>query len=485
MKNYRCALLLPVLFVSSCMVGPDYESPDATIGAAELDEPDFSNSGGIWKMAEPSDRLSRGQWWEIFGDERLNFYMEKCRSDNPDLKSLFYKVEQARENACMSASRLYPHAGGGAGYLRAGLSDRSVFSQLGVFDDWITGASLTWDADLFGRIRSMLHAQRANAQAMLDEYENMLLLLQASTASAYFTLRELCSSRDILKEAVEARSREREFIGKRVAMKTASDTDLQRAVEQEFSALAQLSELDEKIALVKNYLANLLGSSSLKMRIEADGLVGDPPQIPKAVPSELLERRPDIAAAERRACAANSQIGAAQAAFFPTVSITGAVGVDSTAFSKLFNASSFAWGVSPQVYIPIFQAGRLVAQKRLALAKHKQALEDYRSVVLKAVREVEDSLVRVSQLQKRYEYRKTACQAAKKVEAYTQAQYELGAVDYFAASQAHRYSLMNELALMEIRGERYRATVSLICALGGSWKRGGISGAETLEPGEK
>lgn len=473
MKNLlqKIFILGASITLGGCMVGPDYDSPDKTMGAELLDFPDFTRAGTNWKQANPADIFMRGKWWNVFADSQLDSLLEKCRAENPDLKSLYYKVEQARENACMTRAQLFPHLNGNATYMRLQQSDYGILPSRGVFDDWITGAAITWDADLFGRVRSMLNSDRASAESLRDEYENMLLLLQSQTAKAYFTLCELTQQTRILEKTAEMRKGETAFIRNRVEMGTAGESDLQRALQEEHSTLDQLAQTRTAVALAGNMLSYLAGTTPSKLKFTGAEFPSRLPQIPSTIRSTLLERRPDIAAAERRVCAANYKIGAAQAAFFPTVTVTSAVGVDSTAFSKLMEAGTFSWGVSPQIYIPIFQAGRLLAQKRVALAKHKQVIEEYRGVVLKAVKEVEDSLAVAEFLAERQYQRAAAAEAARRLETLTQQQYEGGVVDYFSASQAHRFALINELECAKIRGERFRNCVDLIKALGGGWTK--------------
>ena len=479
MKKFfdKIPALLFVFAACGCMVGPDYENPGDSIGKGEiLDFPAFENGGAAWKNAAPNDRSPRGDWWELFGDAELSGYMVECGKSNPDLKSVYYRVEQARESAKMNESRLYPNVAGGGDWFKTEVGDRSILRPLGSgFEDWAVGASLTWDADLFGRIRSLLAASRADAQTLQNEYENALLSLRTKIAALYFSIREFKAEKLLLEDTIKARSAETRFVRDRLEMNTASEADLQRALEQEFAAKAKLTDLLERLALSKNLMANLLGTSPAKIKIDLAPLGGNAPEIPSALPSELLERRADIAAAERAVCAANYRIGAAYAAFFPTVSITSSLGTESTAFSKLLNSSSFAWGVSPQVYLPIFQAGRLSAQKRVALAKHKEALEKYKSVVLNAVRETEDALAKVSLSKRRSQEREAASEAASKVDSIVKAQYECGAADYFQASQAHRYALMNRLALIKSRGDEFRAAVELVRSIGGTWRAGNSS----------
>ena len=222
--------------------------------------------------------------------------------------------------------------------------------------------------------------------------------------------------------------------------------------------------------IAKNRIALLCGKSPSNFDLSCSPLSDDFPKIPKVFPSQLLERRPDIAAAEREVFAANAQLGADTAAFFPTVSITGDVGFKANKIDNLLQASSLAWGISPQVYIPIFQAGKLYAQKQADLEAHKAATEKYKSTVLKAIEEVETSLLNISNMERKYENRKQTSIHSANVQSYTQKQYELGLEDYFAVSDAQRQYLLYKREEIRLLGARFRAHVSLIMSLGGGWK---------------
>ena len=216
-------------------------------------------------------------------------------------------------------------------------------------------------------------------------------------------------------------------------------------------------------------LALLIGSTPAEIGVKIEALDENFPKMPKVIASELLERRPDIAAAERLVYAANARIGAAQAAFFPTISLTANTDLNAAKIDKLINSNSFAWGISPQIYIPIFEAGRNLAQKRIALAAHKETLENYKSKVLTAIKEVEDSLANIKWLAVEYKARVKLVSASIDVQKMTRIQYDEGYTDYFSVSDAQRTSLNNERSLIVLRGERYRACVSLIQSLGGGW----------------
>ncbi len=460
--------LVAIALLGGCTVGPAYQDPSEPIRQEELAELHFSRDENLWKEAAPADTLVKGDWWAVFNDPELARLLEQCRLDNPDLASAFYRMEQAREAAQMTESELYPWADGTASFSRTGTS-KNTGSYRGTFNEWRIGVGLTWDADLFGRIRSLLRAETANAQALRDAYQNTLLMLQSEVSITYFTLRQHRSEVILLQRTVQVRKEQSEFMRTQLRLDYANELDLQRALQSEYEADAQLSAVLRQLAIAENYMATLIGTVPSKLKLENTELGEDLPKLPDAVPSQLLERRPDVAAAERQVYAANAQIGAATAAFFPTVSITGSTELASSDIDQLLNASSFAWGVRPQIYIPIFQAGRLSAQRRVMLALHKQTLEDYRSTVITAIREVEDALTNVNHLAREYERRSAVSDASLKVEKLTRKKYDLGAADYFEVSDAQRLALANERECIRLKGDRFRAYVLLIASIGGGW----------------
>lgn len=455
--------------LSGCMVGPDYVAPNADFAAQDLTAEHFFRDDGLWKEAVPADSLPKGDWWAIFNDPELDALLRLCRENNPDLASAFYRVEQARQNARMDASELYPFGSGDASFTRTEIS-RNVNQTPGTFDTWRTGLGLTWDLDLFGRVRSIVEADIADAQASYDLYQNLILTMQANVASYYFTIRQYSSELELLERTLETRKEQSELVRNRVKLDYADDLDLQRALQQEYEAAAQLATVSRQKALAKVQIAILVGVTPSQLQLKDAPLSEVLPKLPQAVPSELLERRPDVAAAERAVYAANARIGAAQAGFFPTVSISADASLQANKIDKLLNASSFAWGVSPQIYIPIFQAGKIYAQKQVALAAHKETLESYKATVLKAIGEVESALTNINLLEKEYEKRSAVTEASLKVQELTTTQYDLGSVDYFSVSDAQRLALLNEREQLRLLADRFRACVDLITSLGGGWK---------------
>lgn len=479
MKNFVVlAALLAAL--SGCTVGPDYVEASKAVKLPDtLTHEHFARDKGLWKEAVPSDSLPKGDWWKIFGDKTLDALLERCCKNNPDLAAAFYRVEQARESALMDKADLYPQIDGHASYSRTGTSKNARMS-MGTYNNWLAGFGLTWDLDLFGRIRSLLEADIADAQAMLCAYKSLMLDLEANVARTYFSVRALKSEVAILERTLDVRREDTKLVRARVAMDYSTNIDLQRAIQQEHDAAAQLASCKRSLLLGENTLALLIGSTPTEIGVKIEPLSDGFPKMPQCVPSQLLERRPDIAEAERGVYAANARIGAAQAAFFPTVSLTANTDLNTAKFDKILQAHSFAWGVSPQIYLPIFEAGRNIAQKRVALAAHKESLEQYRSVVLTAIKEVEDALASIRLLADEFKERVQVVAASYDVQRMTRIQYDEGYTDYFSVSEAQRQHLTNERALIVLRGDRYKACVDLIQSIGGGWDMKDVSQTEPL-----
>ncbi len=466
---YNFVFAAAAFALGGCMVGPDYVPPTAEAAKEDLSEKHFYRDEGLWKEATPAESLPKGDWWKIFNDPALDSLLEQCKKNNPSLKAAFYRVEQARQNARMDESQLYPQMNGNASFLRTATS-KNLTSPYSNYDKWTTGLGMTWDLDLFGRVMSIIESDIATAQATYDAYNSLILSMQAQVAKTYFSIRQYYSEVDLLVRTLEVRKEQTKLISDRVKLDFASDLDLQRAIQQEAEAAAQLAAVRKSIDTARNNIAILIGTTPSKLVLD-DAPLGDVlPKLPDAVPSQLLERRPDIAAAEREVYAANARIGAAHAAYFPTVSITANTELSANKIDKLINASSFAWGISPQIYIPIFQAGRIYAQKQVALAAHKETLENYKATVLSAIGEVENAMSSVKNLKEEYIKRSDVTAASNKVYELTRKQYDLGFVDYFSVSDASRLALANERTQISIRGDRFRACVDFIAAIGGGWE---------------
>lgn len=461
-----CAAAAALL--GACTLEPDYEVPETPLNAKVEALKSFKYAEGQWKQACPQDNLPKGKWWLIFNDDNLNKLIETCRANNPNLKSAFCAVEDARAKAFMTEGELYPWVNADAAYSRTGTSENSA-NYRGTYSDYALGLGLTWDIDLFGRVQALLASDTAEAQAVFAAYENVMLMLECETASTYFTILQYNSEIDILSETVKTREAQLEIIKNRFAANYSSKTDLKRAEQQLYEAKSQLAAVQTTKDTSVNYLAYLVGTIPSKFDEPTGNLVyAKLPETPLALPSTLLERRPDIAEAERKVYAANYRIGAANSAFFPTVQLTSSVGLDSQKADTLFNSASLAWGVSPNVYIPIFQGGTLWGQRKSAIAYHAQVVEAYKAIVLNAIYETESALSTIRDLKVEYEARAQTASASREVQELTKDQYEAGAIDYFEFTDAERLALLNERERINVMGNRFRAVINLVLAIGGS-----------------
>ncbi len=466
--------LCAALALGGCSLTPDYVKPDsAAQGKSDKSElpANFYHADGIWTDASPDDAAPKGDWWIIFSDDELNALLQACRDNNPDLAAAFQTVEMAMARARVDQGDLVPHVGFDGSYSRTSLSKNTATSWRADYDTWMAGFGLTWDLDFFGRVRSLIGSDTAEAQAVMAAYENTLLMLQSEVAQTYFTIRQNNSELKLLEETAEIRQKQVDYFANKLKSGVITDLDMKRAEQLLYEAQSQYEAVKLQKALYTDYLALLTGR--IPSQIKATTLtIGEAvPAVPKAIPSEILQRRPDVAAAERRVFAANARIGAARAAYFPTVALSASSDLVSADIDTLLNSSSLAWGVSPKVYIPIFQGGKLMAQEEIAIAEHRQVVELYRSSVLRAFREVEDSLASMKYLEREYSYRSKASTSAHEVLDLTIKRHDAGVVDYYEVTDAQRISLLNDRETLRIKGDRFRACVSLITSLGGGWYR--------------
>lgn len=467
-KSFKSAAILAAAFsLFGCTMEPDYERPETPLDSKVDTLKDFKHAEGLWKEAAPADTLPKGKWWGLFSDPDLDKLIQACRDKNPSLRAAFHAVESARHKARMTESELYPWANGNVSWSRVGIS-RNENSVQGTFEDYRIGLGLTWDLDFFGRVQALVKSDVALAQAQYAAYENIMLMLEAEVALTYFSIRQYNSEIALLINTAQIRKSQLEKVEHGVSAKYYSDIDLMRARQLYYEAASQLAGVERQRDIAANYLAYITGNVPSYLRITVDVLSEEVPEIPSVVPSMLLERRPDIAEAERQVIAANYRIGSANSAFFPTVQITSSLDMASANYGNLLDSSSLAWGVSPRVYIPIFQAGKLVAQRQIALEDHLQTVESYKDRVLLAISEVETSLSTIKNLKNEYQAASNAAEAARRVEQLARQQLDVGTIDYFEYSDAERLSLTNERARISLLGDRFRSIVSLVKSIGGS-----------------
>ena len=468
MKTF--ALLLATTAVATAAipaVGPDYQRPVTPAPA------DWRDTEGLaaWKVAAPADALDRGSWWKLFGDPVLDGLETKALAANPSPAAAAARVEQARAGAGLARSSYWPQVAADGSLVRQRTSravDKPQAVSIG--NTYSAPLTATWEIDLFGRVRRLSESARAEAEASAANFAAVRLSLTAEVASTYFTLRALEREETIVHDTVALRQRALELVRTRVRLGTAADLDAARAETELASTEADAAALANQRAAAQNALATLVGEPAPGFTLaRATEGASTPPAVPGAMPAELLERRPDVAAAERTLAAANARIGVAKAAFFPAISLTGAAGYASGDVDRLFNADARVWSIGPSVYLPIFQGGRNRANLARSRAAYDEAVADFRQRVLVAFREVQDALSATRYLGEEAVAQDRALAAARRTLALVQVRYDAGYVSYFEVIDAQRTALATERASVELTALRLNTSVALIKALGGGW----------------
>ena len=428
-----------------------------------------------WKTAEPSDAKDRGAWWEVFGDSALNALQQEALSANQTAAAARARVAAARAFARFEASDLYPGIGIDANASRRGETNanfpdatsprqkpRNIYSAIG---------NVSYELDLFGMNRNQAAAATYEAEGEDANYRNTLLGLQADVAEHYFTLRAIDEEMRTLRATLEVREQAEQVMKRRLEAGFTSELDYARAQSELASVRADLFALEKLRAQREHMLALLLGKPASEFTFASAPLEADmqPPAIPPGLPSALLERRPDIAVAQRSLSASNARIGVARAAFFPSVTLGLSGGYESNRSSEVFRWASRSWALGPQIHIPLFEGGSAQANLERRKAEYEEAVANYRQQVLAAFAEVETALSDVRLLTQQLEAQQLATDSARRTAQLSQLRYDQGDLNYLDVVDAKRTQLAAERALAQIKGQRYTATLQLIRALGGGW----------------
>jgi len=460
----RGAAILAIALFGGCAVGPDYERPDAEV-------PQAYKEAGAWKLAQPQDEASRGKWWEIFKDPQLGALLEQVEISNQNV--LASEAQFRRARSLLAASR--------AGYFPTVTADASIVrsrSPSGLVGGTTAGRIITnrsatldagWELDLWGRVRRTVESNEANAQASAADLAAARLSAQAALASNYFLLRVLDAQKQILDDNVAALQRSLDLTKNRYAAGVAAKVDLVQAETQLKSTLADAIDTGVQRAQLEHAIAILIGKPPAAFSLPPTPLAVTMPAVPPAVPSALLERRPDIAAAERTVAAANAQIGVAKAAYFPALSLSGTLGSRAADASQWFTVPSRFWSIGPALSLPLFDAGLRRAQTDQAIAAYDATVAEYRQAVLTGFQEVEDNLAALRILEEEAKVQEDAVRAARESVILTTNQYKAGTVSFLNVAVVQASQLNNERAAMVTLGRRLVAAVTLVKALGGGW----------------
>jgi NodT family efflux transporter outer membrane factor (OMF) lipoprotein len=470
MIGRRAGVLVAVALVAAagCSVGPDYVRPAAETPGAYKE----MTGDGEWKPAQPSDGSVRGPWWEVFGDPTLNSLEAEVSISNQNVLVAEAQFRQARALVLAARSQFFPTATIGAGYTRSRPSATlasSIGPPQGPSNDFILPLDVSWDIDVWGRIRRNVEGNRANAQASAGDLEATRLLFQSELAQDYYLLRTLDAQRALLDAAIAAFQTSLQLTRNRYAGGVASAADVAQAETQLKTTQAQATDLGVQRAQLDHAIAILIGRPPAAFGIAVAPLPATPPAIPVGLPSELLERRPDVAAAERRVAAANAQIGVAVAAYYPTVTLSATAGFESGSIAKWFMWPSRFFSVGPAVTETVFDGGLRSAQTASARAAYDASVAGYRETVLGAFQDVEDNLAALRILETEAREQDEAVRAAERSLALTTNQYRAGIVSYLNVVIAQTAALTSEQTAVGIKGRRLNASVLLIKALGGGW----------------
>lgn len=451
--------------LASCSFAPPYQTPPTSPVTA-------FKEAGPWTVAQPADFLPRGAWWSLYDDPALSDLEGRIEASNPTLSQAIARYDQAAAFLLEASSGLGPHASIGGSIQSTRQSDNRPYrgrNQPNATAANILSGSIDYELDLWGRVRNAVAAGRAEAQASQADIAAIKLSLQGQLAETYLTLRGLDDTLDLLNRTVDAYQRAYDLTRRRHEGGVASGLDLERSGTQLSTARAQVSDIAAERARAEHAIASLVGEPASNFTLAATARRPRLPNVPPGVPSLLLQRRPDVAAAERRVAAANAEIGVAKAAFFPAITLDGSGGFQNTGGSNFFTAGNTLWSIGPSAALTIFDGGRRKAVVAVAFAARDAAAADYRSRVLQAFQDVEDALAQLDHLSAETVDQNEAVRAASRTESLALTRYQRGASTYLDVVVAQAAALQARRAALDLNTRRLQASVRLIRALGGGW----------------
>lgn len=476
--SYRLRVFLRFLapaasVLAACTVGPNYVRPQARLTPTYKEAPPQAyKDAGVWKPAQPSDQLLRTNWWELFGDVQLNALEQKLLVANQDLKAAEARFRQARALVGYARADEFPTLGVGAA--ASSVRDSSQQPYFSLPNSYSTGdfqlsLDLSYEVDLWGRIRRGVVAAGEEAQASAADLETVKLSLRAELAIDYFELRSADAQQRLLDDTVSAYSDSLQLTEARLEGGASPESDVAQAKTQLDTARVQATDIGVQRAQYEHAIAVLIGEPPASFSLPPAPLDLQPPAVPVGVPSELLQRRPDIAAAERRAGEANEQIGIAISAYYPSLSLNGLAGLESSAIANWFSWPSRLWAVGLSLAQTVFDGGRRRASTAAARAAYDASIADYRQTTLNAFQQVEDNLAALRILELESEQQDEAVESANNNLRIFNERYVGGRDSYLQVITAQTTYLDNQRNQVDIRRRRMDATVLLVKAVGGGW----------------
>jgi len=452
--------------LTGCSMAPPLKIPEVNVATGYKES-------GPWVNAQPADEFSRGDWWKLYNDQQLDALEQKLIANSPDLAAAVAHYMQAEAVSKQLNAQLLPQVNAVAGAQRNDLSDRRPLRNStsgSYYNDFTLGLQASYEVDLWGRVHDLVASGKATAQAEQANLESVRLSLQAELAQQYIALRGLDQQIALLRDTVVAYRKTLELTTARYDGGIAPRLDVARARTQYETAQSQVEQALAQRALTEHAIAALLGESASNFSIAASADVITIPAIPVGVPSALLQRRPDIAAAQRTVAAANASVGVAKTAFFPSLTLGGALGFESSSLSTLIAAPSTFWAIGPSALLTLFDSGKRKAQVEQAQSVLDESGAKYRSVVIAAFQQVEDNLALLNHYQSAAASQQSAVTAAKQALDYSSSRYKEGASSYLDVTASQTDALQTQRDLLTLETLRLHASVDLIRALGGGWQ---------------
>ena len=478
-RNTRrlCIALAAAALLSGCSFAPTYHAPPVSV-------PTTFKEGGAWQLATPADRVPRDAWWSVYRDPVLDRLEVQVAAANPDVAAAMARHDEATAYLSQARSGLFPTIGADASVERQRQSDNRPLRGVGqpaVYGTNTVDVGISYDLDLWGKIRNEVSAGRAAMQASAADLESVRLSLQANLASAYFNLRGLDAQQQLLNDTIDTYQRALTLTLSRHAGGIASELDVSRAQTQLDIARASAEDIAARRALYEHAIASLTGTPASNFSLDAVTDASYLPSIPTGVPAALLQRRPDIAAAERRVAQANAQIGVAKAAFFPDISLGLDGGYQSDTLSPWLMAPNEIWSVGPSLVLTLFDGGRRAAITQQACARLAENGAKYKAAVLLAFQQVEDNLAQLHHLGDEATQQNQALVAAQRTLTLSMSRYRDGVVSYLDVVTAQTTELDTQIAALNLNTRRLLASVGLIEALGGGWSADGSQAAPQVQ----
>ncbi|ALI03780.1 multidrug resistance transporter [Pseudomonas sp. FW306-02-F02-AA] len=461
------SLSLSVLMLSACAIGPDYQRPTVA-------EPAQYKQADGWRQATPSDSLARGAWWELYGDQQLNGLVEKLNSANQTVAQSEAQYRQAQALVRSARGAFFPTVDLSAGKTRSSQGTGSSSSSLsstnsGIRDTYNTQLGVSWEADVWGKLRRGLEADKASAQASFADLAAMRLSQQSELVQNYLQLRVIDQQKRLLQATVENYQRSLQMTENQYRAGVSGKDAVAQAQTQLKSTQADMVDLIWQRAQFENAIAVLIGLPPADFNLAETQNIPALPQVPLSLPSQLLERRPDIASAERSVIAANANIGVAKAAYYPDLTLSMSGGYSSSTYSNLISLPNRFWSVGPKLAMTLFDGGQRSAEVDRTEAAYDQTVAKYRQTVLDGFREVENYLVQLKVMEDEAAVRQEALDAARESLRLTLNQYKAGLIAYLDVVVVQATALSNERSVLTLQQSRLIASVNLIAALGGGW----------------